>query len=80
MRSACALRAGFSLSEMSPHELWAASLGLGGSMRLDELVATLDLRREPRRAEHDIVAAALNDWFHDHGGLHVVAYSDELDR
>jgi hypothetical protein len=80
MVSACTLRAGFSLSRMTPHELWAASLGLGGSMRLDELVATLDLRREPPRSEHDIVAAALNDWFLDHGGPHVVAYSDELGR
>ena len=78
MRSAPVLRAGFALSRMELHELWAAQVALGGMLTSEELEETLALRREPTWAEHDVVAAALNDWFTERGQDHPVAYSEDL--
>ncbi|GLL15709.1 hypothetical protein GCM10017577_68620 [Pseudonocardia halophobica] len=78
MRSAPALRAGFALCELTLRELWTAQVALGGMLSEDELRETLELRREPTWAEHDVVAAALNEWFTERGQDHPVAYSEEL--
>ncbi|WP_143030140.1 hypothetical protein [Pseudonocardia oroxyli] len=78
MLSAHALRAGLALSDMSITDLWLAAVALGATMTLDDLAATVALQREPAGLEHDMVAAALNDWFVDHWGRQPVAYSDEL--
>jgi hypothetical protein len=78
MRSAPALRAGFALSDLTLRELWTAQVALGGMLTEEELRDTLELRREPTWAEHDVVAAALNDWFTERGQDHPVAYSEDL--
>ncbi|MCE0763833.1 hypothetical protein LWC35_13070 [Pseudonocardia kujensis] len=80
MRSAPApaLRAGFALCELSLRDLWTAQVALGGMLGEDELREILELRREPTWAEHDVVAAALNEWFTERGQDHPVAYSEEL--
>ncbi|WP_344426039.1 hypothetical protein [Pseudonocardia ailaonensis] len=78
MRSAPVLRAGFALSRMSVRELWTAHLALGGMLSRTEIEDTLALRREPSWAEHDVIAAALNDWFTERGQNHPVAYSEDL--
>jgi hypothetical protein len=76
--SAAALRAGFAGTGMSLRELWMAHLALGGLLTVRELADTLGLRREASCHEHDVVAAALNDWFTERGREQRVPYSEAL--
>jgi hypothetical protein len=78
-RSASVLRAGLAMSELQLGELWAAYMGLGGTMSADEVEATLRGEREPTAYEHDVLAQALNDYFTERGQDHPVPYSDGLD-
>jgi hypothetical protein len=79
VRSGIALRAGLSLSDLDIEELWAAYIGLGGSMSIGELVDLMDGRRLVSDHQHDVVAQALNDYFVDKGQDHLVSYASELD-
>jgi hypothetical protein len=72
------LRAGLALSDLELSQLWAAYLGIGGSLTATELTEALYGQRALSEHEHDVVAQALNDYFVSRGQDHPVAYSDDL--
>jgi hypothetical protein len=78
-RSASVLRAGLAMSELELGELWLAYAGLGGSMGIDEVKATLRGEREPTAHDHNVLAQALNDYFTERGQDHPVPYAGDLD-
>jgi hypothetical protein len=76
--SAQALRDGMRQARWDTADLWVASVAMGGNLRQRdiELVAlgTADLTP----ADHDVLAAALNDYFTDRGEDHPVRYWRDL--
>jgi len=75
--SAMVLRAGLALSNLDVAQLWSAYLGMGGTLTLPELVATLQGDREISSYDHNMLAQALNDHFTEHGQNHPVAYAQD---
>jgi hypothetical protein len=73
-----ALREGMRNAHWGTEDLWVASVAIGGNLaqRDIELVAagTADLSS----ADHDLLAAALNDHFTEQGEDHPVRYWREL--
>lgn len=76
--SVSSLRAGLAMSRMQLPELWAAYVGLGGSLSMEELAAGLRGTRVLSAHDHDVVAQALNDHFIERGQDHPVPYSEDL--
>ena len=76
--SAAAIREGLLRARWTLSDLWIATLGIGGAFSSADVVAIIDDRREATAAEHNILAAALNDYFTGEGHDHPVPYWRDL--
>ena len=76
--STAALQQGFRLTGWTVGELWLAAAGIGGALDRRDIEGITSGRRGATPVEHDIIAAALNDYFVDHGHNHPVAFWREL--
>jgi hypothetical protein len=77
--SSDALQNGLDRADWRSIDLWQAALGTGGDFSRHDVEAFLDGNRVATGAEHDILAAALNDHFVDRHDDHPVHYWRELD-
>ncbi len=64
-------------SGLTVTQLWVRYVGLGGSIREQQLRAALR-GGELAPQEHDVAAHALNEYFSEQGGAHPVAYTTEV--
>lgn len=78
VESTAAINAGLQHAHWSTTDLWFAALGVGGGLSRADIEQITDGRRDATSAEHDVLAAALNDHFVDEGGDHPVAYWRDL--
>lgn len=67
------LRHALQLTGWTLDELWIAATGIGGALSRGDVKAIAAGHRAASRSEHDVLAAALNDWFVDHQQDHPVA-------
>jgi hypothetical protein len=70
--STAALQLGFLRTGWSIDDLWLAVLGIGGVFRRRDVEGITSGGRSATPAEHDLLAAALNDYFVDHHQNHPV--------
>jgi len=73
-----ALQRGFEQTGWSVNDLFVAATGIGGELRHRDVGEITRGERGATRGEHDVLAAALNEYFTDHGQDHPVAMWDEL--
>jgi hypothetical protein len=78
--STTALAAGFRRSGLTTTGVWLRAMGIGGDLRQSDVAALTTGGRLATRAEHDLVAAALNEHFVELGQNHPVPYWAELGR
>lgn len=78
LASAQALRDGMRDAHWNTADLWVASVAMGGNLRQRdiELVALGTADLSP--TDHDVLAAALNDYFTGRGEDHPVRYWRDL--
>ncbi|MBW8825704.1 MAG: hypothetical protein JF603_05050 [Acidobacteria bacterium] len=76
--STAALQQGILASGYTITGLWVAAAGFGGPIRWADLADIASGDRPATPAEHNILAAALNDHFADLGHDHPVASWQEL--
>ncbi len=68
-----ALQTGLQLSGWTIDELWLAATGIGGALDQRDVRLITGGQRAATPAEHDILAAALNDYFVGRGQNHPIA-------
>ena len=78
--SGSTLHTGFRNSGLTSAGLWLRAMSIGGWFRQAELTSLTSGDRRATRAEHDLVAAALNEHFFDLGQDHPVPYWEALGR
>jgi hypothetical protein len=78
IESTAALQRGFRCTGWTISELWIAAVGIGGGFQRHEVEAIAAGERRASPAEHDILAAALNDYFVDRGQNHPVGQWSDL--
>jgi hypothetical protein len=71
------LHAGFLASGLSLSQLWFSYFGLGGNATQLQLGRFVSGEDDPGAHEHDLIAHALNERFHDLDLDSPVAYSNE---
>lgn len=76
--SSAALQRGFRLTGWTIDELWLAAVGIGGAFLPRDIERITAGRRGATAVEHDILAAALNDYFVGRGENHPVAFWHDL--
>jgi hypothetical protein len=76
--SAAALQEGLALAHWTITDLWVASVGMGGSFARTDVEHITDGTRDATQAEHNILAAAVNDHLTDQGLDHPVDYWHDL--
>lgn len=76
--SAASIRLALGLTGWTPDQLWIAATGIGGALTRRDVRAIATGDRAASPGEHDVLAAALNDWFVDRGQDHPVAPWSEL--
>jgi len=76
--SAAALRRGLHLTGWNTSDLWVAAVAIGGAFSHRDVGQITSGERRATPAEHDILAAAFNDYFVDHGEDHPISYWSEL--
>ena len=77
--STAALQGGFRRSGWTTNDLWVAAVGIGGELRRGDVDAITGGHRPATRAEHDVLATALNDHFVDQGHNRPVALWNDLE-
>jgi hypothetical protein len=76
--STAALQRGFGLTGWTITDLWVAVLGIGGELGRRDVEGITTGARSATRAEHDVMAAALNDYFTDRDLDHPIPFSHDL--
>jgi hypothetical protein len=76
--STAALQHALGRSSWTISDLWVAATGIGGDLSRRDVAEITAGARPASRAEHDVLATALNDWFTDHDEDHPVALWDAL--
>lgn len=66
--------------ELSVSELWLRYFAIGGIRTELEIEAILYRALLPTDADHDTLAVALNERFHELGGDHPLPYSGDTER
>jgi len=74
MSDLAALNAGRAELGLSVHSLWIEYFALGGLRDLATLAAYLDGQNETSDRDHDLIALALNEAYHDRQMNHPVPY------
>jgi hypothetical protein len=76
--TAIALQEGLALAHWNITDLWVASIGTGGSFARADVELIAAGTRDATQAEHDILAAAVNDHLTGQGLDHPVDYWYQL--
>jgi hypothetical protein len=76
--SADAIRLGMQDASWNANDLWIAAVSIGGALTYHDVESIAMGERPASPAEHDLLAAALNDYFVDAGANHPVLYWREL--
>jgi hypothetical protein len=76
--SADAIRLGMQDARWNANDLWIAAVSIGGALTYRDVERIAMGERPASQAEHDILAAALNDHFVGAGLNHPVLYWREL--
>jgi hypothetical protein len=76
--STASLQRGFRLTGLTVSELWIAAWGIGGEFHRSDIEDITAGERPATPSEHNILAAALNDYFTEHDQNHPVAAWQDL--
>jgi hypothetical protein len=76
--STAALQQGLRQAACGITELWVASVGIGGHLNRRDVQQITDGDRAATRAEHDVLACALNDRLSGQGKNHPIALWRDL--
>ena len=76
--STSAIQTAVTHARWTVHDLWVAALAIGGAMNHDDVTHIVSGVRSASSSEHDVLAAALNEHFVDHGDDHPVTYWRDL--
>ena len=76
--SAATLREGLALAHWTITDLWVASVGIGGSFARRDVEHITTGTRDATQAEHDVLAAAVNDHLSEQGLDQPVDYWHDL--
>jgi hypothetical protein len=76
--STATIRNGLRLARWTISDLWIAAVAIGGAFSHHDIDQIASGQRQATPTEHDILAAAMNEHFLDHGYDHPVAYWHDL--
>ena len=79
VESTASLRSGLRRTGWTTNQLWIAAIGIGGQLLHEDIEDIAAGARPATPAEHDVLAAALNDYFVDHGQDHPIASWRQLE-
>ncbi|HZZ46137.1 MAG TPA: hypothetical protein VFE65_04575 [Pseudonocardia sp.] len=68
------IRSAVAASGLTDEEIWTGYLAMGGTLRAGQLTEALSGQRQLSRAQHNRLAAALNEHFFDEGQRDPVPY------
>jgi hypothetical protein len=72
------LRGGLTDLGWSVADLWLGTVGIGGRLSLSEVGTIMERRGGPEPREYDLLAAAMNECFHERGLDHPLPYWGDM--
>jgi hypothetical protein len=78
--STAVLQRGYGLTGWTVEQLWIAAMGIGGSMDSRDVEGITSGAKAATPAEHDVLAAALNDHFVERNQDHPIPSWQDLPR